>query len=188
MQGGHIEMSRKVVLGITSSAAAYKGVALASMLRRSGFEVEGVLSGPATRLIGPAQLACVTGRAVHTDLFPAQPADPIPHISLSESAALAVVAPATAHFLARMAWGFADDLLTSTILACDCPVVVAPSMNSRMWANPATRENVQKLASRGVRIAGPVSGALACGTSGEGRMMEPGDILSICLGILGTGA
>lgn len=185
MQGGDIEMSRKVVLGITSSAAAYKGVALASMLRRSGFDVEGVLSGPATRLIGPAQLACVTGRAVHTDLFPAQPADPIPHISLSESASLAVIAPATAHFLARMAWGFADDLLTSTILACDCPVVVAPSMNSRMWSNPATVDNIARLASRGVRIAGPVSGALACGTVGEGRMMEPEDILAICVGILG---
>lgn len=180
--------SGKVVLGITSSAAAYKGVALASLLRRSGFAVEGILTAPALELIGPAQLACVTGRTVHTSLFPAQPADPIPHITLSESAVLAIVAPATAHFLARMAHGLADDLLTSTILACECPVVVAPSMNSRMWANPATRENVEKLVSRGVRMAGPVSGALACGTSGEGRMMEPVDIHAICMEVLGMKA
>lgn len=181
-------MSRKVILGITSSAAAYKGVALASLLRRSGFEVEGILTAPATRLVGTAQLSCVTGRPVHTDLFPAQPADPIPHITLSGSASLLIIAPATAHMLARMAWGFADDLLSSTALACDCPVVVAPSMNSRMWKHQATRDNVERLASRGVVFAGPVTGALACGTEGEGRMMEPEDILEICLAALGTGA
>jgi len=84
-----------------------------------------------------------------------------------------------------MAHGLADDLLTSTILACDCPVVVAPSMNSRMWANPATRENVEKLVSRGVRLAGPVTGALACGASGEGRMMEPAEIHAVCMEVLG---
>ncbi len=177
-------MAGRILLGITSSAAAFKGVALASLLRGRGYEVDGILSSNACRMVTPAQLACATGRPVHTELFPPQPCDPVPHITLSEGARLLVVAPATAHFLARLAWGFADELLTATALACDCPVLVAPAMNSRMWLNKATAANVEILRGRGVTFAGPVDGRMACGTCGPGRMMEPSDILEAAIRIL----
>ncbi len=177
-------MPVRVILGITASAAAFKGVALASLLRRRGCLVDGILTRAACMLVGPPQLACVTGRPVHTDQFPAQPSDPIPHITLSEGAALAVVAPATADILARLACGLADDLLTATLLACDCPLVVAPAMNPRMWSNPATVENAARLAGRGVVFAGPVTGTMACGTTGDGRMMEPEEVLGVCASLL----
>jgi phosphopantothenoylcysteine decarboxylase/phosphopantothenate--cysteine ligase len=94
------------------------------------------------------------------------------------------VAPATAHFLARLAWGLADELLTTTALACDCPVIAAPAMNTRMWENQATRDNVERLLARGVVLAGPGSGPLACGTSGDGRMLEPEAVLDVVLSVL----
>lgn len=175
----------RIVLGITSSAAAYKGVALASLVRRTGYDVDGILTANACRLVTPVQLSCVTGRPVHTMQFAEQPGDPIPHITLSDGAAALVVAPATANFLGKLAAGIADDLLTTTALACECRVLVAPSMNTRMWNHPAVRENVSKLSGRGVVFAGPVQGPLACGSSGAGRMMEPSDILDILLSMLG---
>jgi phosphopantothenoylcysteine decarboxylase/phosphopantothenate--cysteine ligase len=178
-------MSDRILLGITSSAAAFKGVALASLLRKNGFLVDGILSANACRLIGPAQLSCVTGRPVHSEMFPAQPSDSIPHITLSEGASALVVAPATAHFLARLAWGFADELLTATALACDCPVLVAPAMNPRMWSNQATRENVDRLRIRGVAFSGPEEGRMACGATGYGRMAEPETVLADVLRMLG---
>jgi phosphopantothenoylcysteine decarboxylase/phosphopantothenate--cysteine ligase len=178
-------MSDRILLGITSSAAAFKGVALASLLRQRGFIVDGILSANACRLITPAQLSCATGRPVFTNLFQTQPANAIPHITLSEDAAALVVAPATAHFLARLAWGLADELITCTALACDCPMLVAPAMNPRMWSNPATVENVAKLSSRGVLFVGPEEGAVACGTVGRGRMTEPEAILAAVLEMLG---
>lgn len=175
----------RVVLGITSSAAAYKGVALASLIRKAGYDVDGILTANACRLVTPIQLACVTGRPVHSLQFEEQPGDPIPHITLSEGAAALVVAPATANFLGKLAAGIADDLLTTTALACECGVLVAPSMNTRMWMHPAVRENVARLSGRGVVFAGPVRGPLACGSSGDGRMMEPSDILGVLLSMLG---
>jgi len=178
-------MGERIVLGITASAAAFKGVALASMLRKEGFDVDGILTGNACRLVSPAQFSCVTGRPVFTELFPAQPADPIPHIHLSEGAAALVVAPATADFMARLAWGLADDLLAATALACECPVLVAPAMNPRMWANRATVENVARLRGRGVGFAGPAEGEVACGSSGTGRMVEPEKVAEALLEMLG---
>jgi len=172
---------KRVVLGITGSAAAFKGVMLASLLRKEGLDVDAVPTGAACEFVTPTQLACVTGRPVHTGLFTPQPSDAIPHISLTDGCALLVVAPATADFMAKAACGLADDLLSSIFLACDAPVVMAPAMNGRMWANAATRASVSTLRERGVLFAGPVAGMLACGTAGEGRLMEPEDILSICL-------
>lgn len=174
-------MSRRVILGITGSAAAFKGATLASLLRKEGFAVDGVLSRAGGEFLSATQLACVTGRPVRTELFTPQPSDPVPHITLTEGCSLLVVAPATADFLAKAAHGLADDLLSAVFLACDAPVVMAPSMNSRMWENAATRANVALLLERGVRLAGPVEGLLACGTRGTGRLMEPADILQVCL-------
>jgi len=176
-------MGEKIVLGITGSAAAFKGVALASGLRREGFDVDGVLTAAACEFIRPTQLSCITGRPVRTVLF-GDMSDPAPHISLTDGCSLLVVAPATAHFLARAACGLADDLLTSVFLACQAPVIIAPAMNSRMWNNQATVNNVRLLQDRGVRLAGPVEGGLACGTTGKGRMMEPEGILAACIDAL----
>lgn len=176
-------MRERIVLGITGSAAAFKGVALASGLRRKGFDVDGVLTSAACEFITPTQLACITGRPVRTGLF-GDLSEPAPHISLTDGCSLLVVAPATAHFMARIACGLADDLLTSVFLACEAPVVIAPAMNSRMWNNPATAANVELLLDRGVRLAGPMEGVLACGTTGKGRMMEPESILTACIDAL----
>ncbi len=177
-------MNKRILLGITASAAAFKGVALASLLRKEGFEVDGILSMNALRFVSDTQLACVTGRPVFSSLFTDQPGDPVPHISLTNECSLLIVAPSTADYIAKTANGIADDLLTSVFLANEAPVVMAPSMNSRMWANPATVENVSKLRDRGITFAGPESGHLACGSMGVGRMIEPASILSICLRIL----
>jgi phosphopantothenoylcysteine decarboxylase / phosphopantothenate---cysteine ligase len=179
-------MRKRIILGITGSAAAFKGAALASLLRKKGLDVDGVLTRAACEFITPTQLACVTGRPVRTELFTEQPSDPVPHITLTEGCSLLVVAPATADFMAKAAHGLADDLLSSVFLACEAPVVLAPSMNTRMWLNVATRANAAILRERGIGLAGPVEGMLACGTTGEGRLMEPEDILAVCLEVLGA--
>jgi len=170
----------RILLGVTGGAAAYKAVELASLFRREGHEIDGVLSGGALEFITANQLSCVTGRPVFSRLFIEQPGDSIPHISLTDSLDLMVIAPATAHFMARITYGLADELITAAALACEAPMVLAPAMNTRMWNNPATRHNVELLKKRGIILAGPVEGRLACGTEGEGRMMEPTDIIRIC--------
>jgi len=170
----------RILLGVTGGAAAYKAVELASLFRREGHEIDGVLSGGALEFITENQLSCVTGRPVYSRLFIEQPGDSIPHISLTDSLDLMVIAPATAHFMARMTHGFADELITAVALACEAPIVLAPAMNTRMWNNPATRHNIEILKKRGIVLAGPVEGRLACGTEGEGRMMEPTDIIQLC--------
>jgi phosphopantothenoylcysteine decarboxylase / phosphopantothenate---cysteine ligase len=179
-------MKKRIILGITGSAAAFKGVVLASLLRKEGLDIDGVLTRAACEFITPTQLACVTGRPVRTELFTGQPSDPVPHITLTEGCSLLVVVPATADFMAKAAWGLADDLLSSVFLACGAPVVMAPSMNTRMWVNAATRATTAVLRERGIRMAGPVNGMLACGTTGDGRLMEPADILAVCLDTLGS--
>ncbi len=180
--------SERILLGITGSAAAFKGVMLASMLRKKGFVIDGIITEAGLRFVSETQLACVTGRPVYSSLFVQQPDDPVPHITLTDGIDLMVVAPATADFMGKAAAGIADDLLSSAFLACDVPVVLAPSMNTRMWENPATVRNREILAERGVRLAGPVEGELACGTVGYGRLMDPEDILGICLEVLQKGS
>ncbi len=180
-------MNDRIILGITGSAAAFKGVALASLLRKNGFEVDAVLTGSALRFVSDTQLACVTGRPVYTDLFVPQPGDPVPHITLTEGRPLLVVAPATAACMARAAFGLGEDLLSCIYLASSGPVILAPAMNTRMWENPATVSNTTLLRERGVIIAGPEEGLLACGTTGKGRMTEPEDLLKVCLRVLGHG-
>ena len=176
--------TKRILLGITGSAAALKGVMLASLLRKEGFEIDGVLTPAALRFISETQLACVTGRPVYSSLFTTQPGDPVPHITLTDSIDLFAVVPATADFIGKSANGLADDLLSSAFLACEAPVIMAPSMNTRMWNNSATAANLETLACRGVMFAGPVMGPLACGTEGLGRLMEPVDILKLCLDVL----
>lgn len=174
----------EILLGVTGGAAAFKAVSLASLLRKSGHTVNCILTGAATEFITATQLSVVTGKPCFTDLFSSRPTVSIPHIALTDNVDLMIVAPATAHFLARAAHGFADDLLTSAFLACAAPVLIAPAMNTRMWNNPAVQANAEVLSSRGISFAGPVSGKLACGTTGDGRMMEPADIVAICCEML----
>ena len=176
--------NKRILLGITGSAAAFKGVMLASMLRKEGFEIDGVLTPGALHFVSETQLACVTGRPVQSSLFTMQPGDPVPHITLTDNIDLYIVVPATADFIGKSANGLADDLLSCAFLACSSPVIMAPSMNTRMWSNSATAANIETLKSRGVVIAGPVTGPLACGGEGMGRMMEPEGIFKVCLSIL----
>ena len=165
---------RRVLLGVTGGIAAYKACFLARLLISAGAEVQVVMSEAATHFIGPDTFAALTGRPVHCSLW--EEPGSVLHVKLAREADLAVVAPATANTIAKLARGEADDLLTSTLLEVQGPIVVAPAMHTGMVQNPATQENIKTLAERGVRIAGPVVGALAAGDEGPGRMSEPQDI------------
>ena len=170
----------EILLGVTGGVAAYKAVNLASLLRKSGHTVNSILTAGACEFITPTQLSAVSGMPCYTDLFPEQSTVRIPHISLTDSVDILIVAPATANFIGRAACGLADDLLTAAFLACEAPVLIAPAMNTRMWNNAAVQANIKILSERNINIAEPVKGMLACGTEGDGRMMEPDDILQIC--------
>ena len=176
---------RRVLLGVSGGIAAYKSVILARLLAAEGADVRVVMTPAATRFVGPPTFAAVTRNPVHSDVF--EGAQEVLHVRLAHEADVAVVAPATANILARLALGLADDLLTSTLLEASCPLVVAPAMHTGMWSHPATRENVQTLAARGVTIVGPDEGALAAGDEGIGRMAEPEAILAATMAVLGPG-
>lgn len=167
---------RRVVLGVTGGIAAYKAVALARDLTLAGASVDAVLSRGALEFVRPLTFEALTGRPAHTSMYPE--GDPLLHIRLARDAECVAVAPATANFLARAAAGMADDLLTATLLATAAPVVLAPAMNDRMYAHPATQANLRRLAELGYRVAGPAVGPLAWGEGeGPGRMLEPADLL-----------
>jgi phosphopantothenoylcysteine decarboxylase/phosphopantothenate--cysteine ligase len=180
-------VSRRVLLGITGGVAAYKSAHLARVLTAAGVEVTVVMTESATRFVGPDTFAALTGRPVHTSLWE-RPGEVL-HVRLAHEADLAIVAPATANLLAKLAHGLADDLLTSTLLEYAGPLVIAPAMHTGMWEHPATRGNVETLEGRGVTFVGPVEGALAHGDSGVGRLAEPEVIAAEVLAVLdGAGA
>jgi len=161
------------MLGVTGGIAAYKAVLIARLLKRSGAEVSVVLTDAAARFVGPDTFSALTD--TFTSLWD-RPGEVL-HVRLAREADVAVVAPATANVLAKLAHGLADDLLTSTLLEATCPLVLAPAMHSGMWEHPATRSNAQTLRDRGVRFVGPVTGPLAHGDEGIGRLAEPGDVV-----------
>ena len=163
----------KILLGVTGSIAAYKAAELARMFVRSGHEVKAIMTPAATKFVSPLTFMTLTRNPVAVDEF-APPTEWKPgHISLAEWAELVVVAPASANTLAKMRYGLADNYLTSVLLAAKAPILVAPAMNTGMWENPVTQENLKALAARGVKIVDPDEGELACGTCGKGRMSEP---------------
>jgi len=168
---------RLIVLGVSGGIAAYKSAELVRLLTDRGHQVQVVMTKAARRFIGPLTFASLTGRKVITDLFEDNTSptgeSAIEHISVAQQADLLLVAPATADILAKFAHGLADDFLTTIHLAYEGPVVIAPAMNSNMWAHPATRENIAQLAARGVTIIDPDAGDLACGMVGPGRLAEP---------------
>lgn len=163
---------RRVLLVVSGGIAAYKTAILLRRLRGAGAQVDVVMTAAAEKMIGTTTFEALSGRSVLTDLW----TDPLAHVELGREAELAIVAPATANILARMANGIADDMATSTLLAAACPVLVCPAMNLRMWTHPATQDNLSRLRERGVHVLGPEEGELAEGEEGPGRMSEPDDI------------
>jgi phosphopantothenoylcysteine decarboxylase / phosphopantothenate---cysteine ligase len=168
---------RSVVLGVSGSIAAYKAADLTSKLVQAGARVDVIMTRAAREFLTPFTFRSLTGRPVYTDMFEPVTEEGEEHVGLARRADLIIVAPATATTIARMAYGLADDLLSLTLLATRAPVLVAPAMDSQMWSAAATRENVEKLAQRGVVFVGPESGRLASGNVGAGRLAEPAKII-----------
>jgi phosphopantothenoylcysteine decarboxylase / phosphopantothenate---cysteine ligase len=168
---------RRVLLGVTGGIAAYKAAHLARLLRERGGDVRVVMTPAATRFVGPDTFAALTGNSVHSGVF--ERTEAVLHVRLAREADVAVIAPATANVLGKIALGLADDLLTSILLELSAPVVVAPAMHSGMWGNPATRRNLDSLRNRGVVVVGPEEGPLAAGDEGMGRMADPADIVEV---------
>jgi phosphopantothenoylcysteine decarboxylase/phosphopantothenate--cysteine ligase len=167
--------SKRILLGVTGSIAAYKAADLASQLTQAGAEVDVILTEAATKFITPLTFQSLTGRTAYRDLWGSDAH--VIHVGLGERADLLVIAPATADVIARLAHGLANDLLTVTALAARCPVLVAPAMDGGMLAHPATQANLKTLAERGVTLLGPAEGRMASGLVGRGRMVEPEEIL-----------
>ena len=159
-----------VVLGVTGSIAAYKSIELARRLTQAGATVQVVMSHSATEFVRPITFQALTYRPVEVEMFHIQDERAAGHVAMGREADVVVVAPATAHVLARLASGFSDDLIATTVLATSAPIVVAPAMETHMWQNAATQENVARLRARGVRVVDPESGPLASGDVGPGRL------------------
>jgi phosphopantothenoylcysteine decarboxylase/phosphopantothenate--cysteine ligase len=176
---------RRVLLGVTGGIAAYKAVYLTRLLTQSGADVQVVMTPAASRFIGADTFAALTHHPVHSDVF--EQTEAVLHVRLAHDADAAVVAPATANVLAKLAYGLADDLLTSALLEATCPLVVAPAMHTGMWEHSATQANLAILAERGVTIVPPGVGPLAAGDEGPGRMAEPEAIVSALVGALSSG-
>jgi phosphopantothenoylcysteine decarboxylase/phosphopantothenate--cysteine ligase len=170
---------KRVLLGVTGGIAAYKSPDLVRRLREQGAEVQVVLTAGAREFVTPMTFQAVSGREVRSDLWDPEAEKAMSHIELARWAELVIIAPATADFLARLATGQADDLLTTLCLATTAPIALAPAMNRVMWANPATQANVATLQSRGVHIWGPGEGDQACGEVGAGRMLEPTSLAAL---------
>jgi phosphopantothenoylcysteine decarboxylase / phosphopantothenate---cysteine ligase len=162
--------TKRIVLGITGGIAAYKAAEFTRLLIKQGIEVQVAMTEAATRFITPATMQALSGRPALIDQW--QDDKGMAHIQSSRIADAIVIAPATADFIAKLANGLANDLLSSLCLARDCPLLVAPAMNKQMWANAATQRNLQRLIADGVTILGPASGLQACGEEGMGRMLE----------------
>ena len=168
----HKLAGKKILLGITGGIAAYKSALLCRELKRLGADVRVIMTVAATHFITPLTLQALSGHTVHSDLFEAESDHGMGHIELARWADLVIIAPASANTIAKLAHGQADDLLTTTVLACDKPLSLAPAMNSLMWQHLATQANIQLLISRGVTVLGPAEGEQACGEQGPGRMLE----------------
>jgi len=168
--------NKRILLGITGSVACYKAIDLASKLTQAGAEVDVIMTEAAQQFVTPLAFRSVTGRPVFSDLWTVD--EHVKHVNLGETADLLVIAPATAHTMAKMAQGMADNLLTVTALAARCPVLIAPAMDGGMFVHPSTQANVNTLKGWGAIVAGPATGRMASGLSGLGRMLEPMDLLA----------
>ena len=168
---------KKILLVITGGIAAYKSLELIRLLQVNKASVVPVMTKSSQQFVTPLSVSAIAGSKVYTDLFDLTAEAEMGHIELSRSADIILVAPASADFLSKMAQGTCDDLASTLLLATDKPVLVAPSMNVRMWHHRATQRNVQLLKEDGVIFAGPTEGEMACGEYGLGRMIEPEEVL-----------
>lgn len=179
--------TRRVLLGITGGIAAYKSAELTRLLVKAGAEVRVVMTAAATEFITPLTLQALSGNRVHTELLDADAEAGMGHIELARWPDLILIAPASADFMARLAAGRADDILSTLILASKAPVAIAPAMNQVMWSNRATLANLDILHARNVLVFGPASGEQACGDTGPGRMLEPQQLLEHSANIFVSG-
>lgn len=164
---------KNIILGVTGGIAAYKAAALASALTKQGAKVNVILTENAENFITPNTFEGVTGERCFTDTFDRNTEYRVPHIKLAQQADLAIIAPASANTIAKLAHGMADDMLTSTLLACTCPKLISPAMNTAMFENPVTQNNLKALRNYGWLVIEPATGHLACGDDGRGKMPEP---------------
>jgi phosphopantothenoylcysteine decarboxylase / phosphopantothenate---cysteine ligase len=167
---------KRILLGVTGGIAAYKAAELVRLLIKAGCDVRVVMTRAACLFITPVTMQALSGQKVYTDLWDSEVADNMAHIELTRDRDAIVVAPATADFMAKLANGFADDLLSTACLARECPLLLAPAMNRQMWENAATQRNLKQLKADGVLLLGPDSGDQACGETGMGRMLEAREI------------
>jgi phosphopantothenoylcysteine decarboxylase/phosphopantothenate--cysteine ligase len=170
---------KKIVVGITGGIAAYKVASVVSALHKQGADVQVIMTKAATEFITPLTMQVLSKKHVYTDTFDSHNAENVAHINIAQSADLVVVAPATANIIAKMAYGIADDILSTTLLAVKVPILVFPSMNEDMYNHPTVTHNLQILADRGVQIIEPAYGYLAEGYSGKGRLPQPDEIVSV---------
>ena len=171
---------KTVILGVTGSIAAYKAANLASMLKKQHADVQVIMTQNATQFINPITFESLTGNKCLVDTFDRNFQFQVEHVALAKRADLAIVAPATANIMAKLAHGLADDMLTTTLLACRCPKLIAPAMNTRMYENPVTQDNMDILQKYGFRIIEPAVGHLACGDTGAGKL-PPETLLLECI-------
>lgn len=175
---------KRFLVGLTGGIAAYKVAELTRLMVQDGCDVQVVMTEAAQHFVGPATFQALTGKPVFSDLWDPRAAGGMAHIELSRNRDAIVIAPASADFIARLAHGFADDLLATLCLAREAPLIVAPAMNRQMWEHPATRRNVETLTGDGVIVLGPAAGEQACGETGMGRLLEPEDLLQAIAGAL----
>ena len=171
-----MENKKTVLLGISGGISAYKSVYIASGLKKKDYDVHVVMTESAAKFVSPLTFETMSGNKVVTDVFDPGNETPTEHITLAKAADLILIAPATANTIAKIAHGIADNMLTTTVLAATCPKLIAPAMNTHMFENPATIENLEILEERGFTVIDPAYGALACGDTGKGKMPEP-DVL-----------
>ena len=172
---------KTILLGVTGGIAAYKSASLASMLVKAGAEVRVLMTENAKQFINPITFETLTGHKCVSDTFDRNFEFHVEHVALAKKADIAIVAPATANVIAKLAHGIADDMLTTTLLACRCPKIVAPAMNTAMYENPVTQDNLAALKRYGTEVVEPASGYLACGDTGAGKMPEPGVLFQYIL-------
>ena len=177
---------KRIILGVTGGISAYKAAFLVRLLKKNGADVRIVMTNNATKFVTPLTFQALSSNTVYTELLDFDSQMAMSHIELARWADLILVAPASANFLAKYAFGFAEDLLSTICLAADSPVAVAPSMNKQMWLNVATQDNVKKISERGIHILGPATGEQACGEDGLGRMFEPEEIVKHTANIFQT--
>lgn len=168
---------KTVLLGVTGGIAAYKAAALASALVKQHASVEVIMTAHAVEFIAPLTFEQLTGNRCMVDTFDRNFSHQVEHIALADRTDLVIIAPATANVCAKLAHGLADDMLTTTVLACTCPKLIAPAMNTKMFENPVTQDNLETLRRYGWEVIAPASGRLACGAVGPGKLPEPDDLL-----------